>query len=287
MLPDAGAPSGRCSRVCWQPPEPDASLSNAMTAEVAPSIFLAFAAGLLSVLSPCVLPLMPAYLSLVSGLSVEELQQGHGQRAVRRRVMGACLAFVGGFSVVFVALGVGAVALGHAVRTWRLAIFGLEIGASQLAGVAIVLLGLHMMGLSPIRALYRDTRFHFKMHQHSALSAAVVGAGFALGWSPCIGPILATILAVAGARETALQGVGLLAVYSAGLAVPFLLAGWSIEWFFVGFARIKRHFRKLEIGSGLVLVGVGGLLVADRFTALNSQFQFLNDWITAAERALQ
>jgi cytochrome c-type biogenesis protein len=117
--------------------------------------------------------------------------------------------------------------------------------------------------------------------------AALVGAGFALGWSPCIGPSLAGILTLAGARETVLHGVVLLLVYSAGLAVPFLLAGWSIERFFRATARVKRHFRALEIGSGLVLVGVGFLLVTNRFTALNGPLAFMNDFIAAAERALQ
>ncbi len=258
-----------------------------MVGRADPDIFLAFVAGLLSVLSPCVLPLLPAYLSLVSGLSVEEMREGHTDSGLRRRVMRASLGFVSGFSFVFVVMGVGAVAVGHVVRTWRLVLFGLEIGISQLAGVVILVLGLHMAGITPIRALYRDTRFHFAVNQRSFSSAAVVGAGFALGWSPCIGPILAAILAVAGARETALHGIGLLLVYSAGLAVPFLLAGWSIERFFHAFARIQRHFRVLEIGSGLVLVGVGLLLVTNRFTALNSRFSFLNDFITGAERALQ
>lgn len=258
-----------------------------MAATAGSDIFLAFAAGLLSVLSPCVLPLMPAYLSLISGISVEELQGGHGDRELRKRVMRACFGFVSGFSCVFVLLGVGAVAVGHVVRTWRLELFGLEVGISQLAGLVIIVLGFHLMGLSPIKLLYRDTRPQFKISERSFTSSAVVGAGFALGWSPCIGPILATILTVAGARETALQGVGLLLVYSAGLAIPFLLAGWSIEWFFRAFGQIKQHFRKLEIASGLVLVGVGLLLLTNQFTALNSQFQFLNDFINAAERALQ
>ena len=151
----------------------------------------------------------------------------------------------------------------------------------------IILLGLHMTGIRPIRVLYRDTRFHFQISRRSFLSALVVGAGFALGWSPCIGPILATILTVAGQRETVFDGVVLLTVYSAGLAIPFLLAGWSIEVFFEAFDRIKRHFRKLEIGSGLVLVAVGVLLVTGQLSALNSQFTFMNDFINAAERALQ
>jgi cytochrome c-type biogenesis protein len=258
-----------------------------MTPEASPDILLAFAAGLLSVLSPCVLPLMPAYLSLVSGLSLEEMQEGTTDADLRRRVMRACLGFVCGFTAVFVVMGVGAVAVGQVVRTWRLDLFGLQVGLSQLAGVLIIVLGFHMMGLSPIKALYRDTRFHVQVNQKSFTSAALVGGGFALGWSPCIGPILAAILTVAGARETVLQGVGLLLVYSAGLAVPFLLAGWSIDWFFRAFAHIKQHFRKLELGSGLVLVGVGFLLMTNRFTAFNSQFQFLNDFITATERALQ
>ena len=256
-------------------------------ADATPGFYLAFVAGLLSVLSPCVLPLMPAYLSLISGISVEELQQGQGDAALRGRVMRACLGFVSGFSAVFIVMGVGAVAAGHVLRTWRAEIFGVEFGVSQIAGVFIILLGLQMTGISPIRALYRDTRFQFQINRRSFVSSLVVGAGFALGWSPCIGPILATILTVAGHRETVLQGVALLSVYSAGLAIPFLLAGWSVEYFFEAFDRIKRHFRKLEIASGLILMGVGLLLVTGQLSALNSRFTFMADFINAAERALQ
>ena len=259
-----------------------------MAPDASPHILLAFAAGLLSVLSPCVLPLLPAYLSLVSGLSLDEIREGEADAALRARVMRACLGFIAGFTLVFVLLGIGAVAVGRVVRTWRLELFGLEIGMSQIAGAFILVLGLHMTGLTPIRALYRDTRSQSAGRGHrGTTSALLVGAGFALGWSPCIGPILAAILALAGARETVLHGMGLLLVYSAGLAVPFLIAGWSIERFFTAFARVKRHFRALEIGSGLVLVGVGFLLVINRFTALNGPLAFMNDFITAAERALQ
>jgi len=258
-----------------------------MSVEASPDIFLAFAAGLLSVLSPCVLPLLPAYLSLVSGLTVDEMRDGESDAELRARVMRASLGFVAGFTLVFVVLGIGAVAVGRVVRTWRLALFGFEIGMSQIAGVLILLLGLHMAGITPIRALYRDTRFSFAVQRHGFASAALVGAGFALGWSPCIGPILAAILTLAGARETVMNGMGLLLVYSAGLAVPFLLAGWSIERFFHAFARVKRHFRALEIGSGLVLMGVGFLLMINRFTALNGPLAFMNDFIASAERALQ
>jgi cytochrome c-type biogenesis protein len=231
---------------------------------------------------------MPAYLSLISGISVEEMHDGASDVLQRRRVMLACLAFVAGFSAVFVLLGVGAVRFGQLVRSWRGEVLGLEFGVSQLAGLIVILLGLHMTGLIPIRALYRDTRFQPTLgRHHSALSAFVVGAGFALGWSPCIGPILATILTVAASRETAFQGVALLTIYSAGLAVPFLVAGWSIERFFQAFTRIKQHFRKLEIVSGLMLVGVGFLLLTDQLSRLNNHFRFLTDALGAAERALQ
>jgi cytochrome c-type biogenesis protein len=249
--------------------------------------YLAFAAGLLSVLSPCVLPLMPAYLSLISGISVEELQEGSGRRGLRGRVMRACVGFVLGFSLVFIVMGVGAVAAGHALRTWRAEVFGFELGMAQIAGVLIILLGLHMTGIAPIRVLYRDTRVSLHSGGRSVVSTFFVGAGFALGWSPCIGPILATILTVAGSRETMLQGVALLTIYSAGLAVPFLVAGWSIDYFFEAFARIKRHFRKLELVSGGILMGVGFLLVTDQLSAFNSRFRFMTDLLTAAEKALQ
>ena len=154
-------------------------------------------------------------------------------------------------------------------------------------GAFILLLGLHMTGLTPIRALYRDTRFQIRFKQSSTVSAFLVGAGFALGWSPCIGPPLAMILTLAGSGETAFEGMGLLVIYSAGLAIPFLIAGWSIEYFFQAFARIKLHFRKLEIASGGILMAVGLLLVTNQFSILNSRFAFMAEWVAAAERAIQ
>src|SRR5262245_58960082 len=183
---------------------------------------LAFAAGLLSVLSPCVLPLMPAYLSLISGITVEELREGSGRGPVRRRVMAACLAFVCGFSLVFVVMGLSAVGLGHLLRTAGWSVLGFEFGVVQVAGLLVIGLGMHMTGLVPVRLLYRDTRPHLRVSEHGVASSLLVGAGFALGWSPCIGPILATILTLAGTHESVAQGALLLGIYSAGLAVPFL-----------------------------------------------------------------
>jgi cytochrome c-type biogenesis protein len=248
---------------------------------------LAFAAGLLSVLSPCVLPLLPAYLSLISGITVEELREAPALGAVRRRVMSACLGFVSGFSLVFVVMGLGAVGLGQLLRTARWQVFGFEFGVAQIAGLVVILFGLHMTGLVPLRLLYRDTRLQLRAGQHGFASALLIGAGFALGWSPCIGPILATILTLAGTRESAFEGAWLLAIYSAGLAVPFLVAGWSVERFFHAFQHIKRYFRALEVTSGLVLMSVGVLLVTDRLSSLNSRFQVMTEWLSAAEKALQ
>jgi len=255
--------------------------------ELGSHAYLAFAAGLLSVLSPCVLPLMPAYLSLISGITVEEMRESHGESHLRRRVMRACVGFVSGFSLVFILLGVGAVSIGRAVRTWDLEVWGLRIGFVEVMGAIVILFGLHMAGFTPIRALYRDTRFHVNVKRRGFASSFVVGSAFALGWSPCIGPILAGILGLAAVRESAMQGAVLLTIYSAGLAVPFLLAGWSIEYFFGTFSRLKRYFRLLEVASGMILVGVGVLLVTNQFSRLNSQFGFMNDWISAAERWLQ
>jgi cytochrome c-type biogenesis protein len=248
---------------------------------------IAFASGLISVLSPCVLPLMPAYLSLISGVSVAELGEGRTNREQRARVMEACLGFVTGFSTVFIVLGASAFALGRVLRVWRLDLFGYEIGIAQLAGVVIIVFGLHMMGILRIGWLLRDTRFQLDMGAPGFIGSFTIGAGFGFGWSPCIGPILGAVLTLAGSRETVFEGITLLAVYSAGLAVPFLIAGWSIDHFFTAFSRIKKHFRALEIGSGVMLVGVGILLTANQLGWFNAHFTFLTDIVVAAEEMLQ
>jgi len=251
------------------------------------SLGAAFGAGILSVLSPCVLPLMPAYLSLVSGLSLEEMREGGaGQTIVRRRVLRGCLGFCLGFSTVFVVLGASATALGRVLRTWHLDVFGVELGVAQLAGVLIIVMGLHLAGLLPIRALYRERRFQGAVETRNLVGTFLVGAAFAFGWSPCIGPILGGILTLAGAKDTLGQGMFLLAVYSGGLAVPFMLAGLSVERFFEHFQRIRPYFRRIELASGLLLVTIGVLVTTDQLTRLNGYFYFLNDIVAAAEQAL-
>jgi cytochrome c-type biogenesis protein len=255
--------------------------------DFAAQIPIVFASGLISVLSPCVMPLMPAYLSLISGVSVQELGEGRQDGAQRARVMEACLGFVSGFSAVFIVLGASAFALGRVLRGFHVDVFGWPVGIAQLAGLVIIVFGLHMAGVLRLGWLLRDTRLQLDLGAPGFVGSFVVGAGFGFGWSPCIGPILGAVLTLAGSRETVYEGITLLAVYSAGLAVPFLLAGWSIDFFFSAFARIKQHFRTLELVSGVLLIGVGLLLVTNQLTLFNRYFGFLNDLVYAAEEMLQ
>jgi cytochrome c-type biogenesis protein len=201
-------------------------------------------------------------------------------------VLLGCAGFVAGFSTVFVLLGASATAVGRVLQTWRVELLGVEIGAVQVAGALIVLMGLHMTGLLPIRALYRDARFHPAFQPQGCLGTYLVGAAFAFGWSPCVGPILGGILTLAGGRESVFQGMALLGVYSLGLALPFLLAGWSVEALFESTRRLGRHLRGIEILAGALLIALGVLVATNRLSALNSHFLFLNDVVEAAERSL-
>ena len=212
----------------------------------------AAAAGLLSFLSPCVLPLVPPYLTFIAGTTVEELS-GAGERRARRDVALAGLLFVLGFSTVFVALGATASVFGQVIRQY------IDL-LSYAAGLAIVAMGLHFLGVWRVALLYREARVQVEKPV-GVWGAYVMGLAFAFGWTPCIGPILAAILAVAGTEDTALKGAGLLAVYSAGLGLPFLGAALAIEPFFRFIKRFSRHFGKVEkvVGVLLVLTGVAFL----------------------------
>ncbi|MFI5318400.1 MAG: cytochrome c biogenesis CcdA family protein [Myxococcota bacterium] len=247
----------------------------------------AFGAGVVSVLSPCVLPLLPAYLSLLSGVSVEALRDADARAAVRGRVLRGCAGFVAGFSSVFVLLGASATSVSRALRRFALEIGPVTITLETVAGALIALMGLHLMGVLPIQWLYRDVRFGQRFVPKSALGTFVVGAAFAAGWIPCVGPILGGVYTLAASYETVGAGVALLATYSLGLAIPFFAAAWSLDWFFATFARIKAQFRWIEIGSGALLVGVGVLVMTDKLTLLNSYFAFMNDWVEQLESWLR
>jgi len=209
-------------------------------------------AGLLSFLSPCVLPLVPPYLTFIAGTTVEELGEG-GPRRARLDIALAALLFVLGFSTVFVAMGATASIFGQALRA--------HLGTlSWAAGLAIIAMGLHFLGVWRLAFLYREKRIHLEKPV-GLWGAYVMGLAFAFGWTPCIGPILAAILAVAGTEETLARGAILLAAYSAGLGVPFLLAAFAIEPFLGFLARFKSRFVYVEktVGVLLVLTGIGFL----------------------------
>ena len=280
------------------------------------SIFAAFVAGLVSFLSPCVLPLVPGYISMLSGIGVEQLKEGQTPRG---GLLTSALAFVLGFSMVFITFGASASAVGSfLVRNRSL--------LAPLAGALIILFGLHLVGwlakislragfvigfvlvavgvalnvrpgiaghtlkavhfysvaiiflLGPAmtRWLNRDIHFRHLGGQPGIISGFLMGFAFAFGWTPCIGPILAGVLAIAATRETIGEGVFLLACYSAGLAIPFLITALGIGGFLKFYQRFRRHLHTVEVFSGVLLIAVGGLVFMNRLIWLSGKLAFLN-----------
>jgi cytochrome c-type biogenesis protein len=280
------------------------------------TLFSAFAAGLVSFLSPCVLPLVPGYISMLSGVGVEQLRKGEGAKGI---LFSSALAFVTGFSVVFISLGASASTIGQFLRHNKSSL-------APVAGAMIVLFGLHLIGwlakipirvglaiggvlvaagvmlefppsgfnsrIAPIQLfaisviflvgpflsqwLNRDVHFRNLGGQPGAVGGFLMGFAFAFGWTPCIGPIFAAVLLVAAARETVLQGVILLAAYSAGLAVPFLLTALGVSRFLGFYQRFRKHLHAVEVLSGVLLLVVGALVFTNRFTWLSGKLAFLN-----------
>ena len=227
------------------------------------TLLAAFAAGFLSFISPCVLPLIPGYVSFVSGVSLEEMRGGSSapSTASRQQVLVTSLAFVLGFSLVFIALGASASAIGQFLLE-KLPLLG------KIAGAVIIVFGLHTMGLFRIAALETEKRVQTARKPAGPFGAILVGIAFAFGWTPCIGPILAGILVVAGSRDTVGEGVMLLAVYSLGLGIPFLLTSIAINRFFLFTARIRKHYHAIELVSGGLLVLIGVLIFTGQLTVI-------------------
>jgi len=234
----------------------------------------ALVAGLLSFLSPCVLPLVPAYLSYISGVSVNELRQHDdgGATTVRRHALGQSLWFVAGFSLVFILLGASASLLGQWMLS-HMAILG------KAAGMIIIVFGLHYTGIIRIPLLMMEARFDTGgINAKHGMGALVLGAAFAFGWTPCIGPILGAILAVAGAQAKMMHGIMLLATYSLGLAIPFLLAALITDSFLRWTQRFKAHFGVVEKISGILLILVGILIFLGSFSMISA---WLIHWFPA------
>jgi cytochrome c-type biogenesis protein len=225
------------------------------------TLLAAFAAGFLSFVSPCVLPLIPGYISFISGLTLEEMRGTANPRSSRPQVLLASSAFVLGFTVVFVAAGASASALGKFI-------YAQSPILEKIAGTVLIILGLHMMGVFRIRLLENDKRIHTQRKPAGPIGAFFVGTAFAFAWTPCIGPILGGILAMAASRESVGEGMQMLAVYSLGLGVPFLLTSVAIDHFFAAAARIRRYYRLIELVSGGLLIIVGLLIFFDQFTLI-------------------
>jgi cytochrome c-type biogenesis protein len=235
------------------------------------NILIAFAGGLLSFLSPCVLPLVPGYISLMSGVSIDHLK-AEGVSGSRRAVIANSLAFNAGLSVIFLTLGGAAGLLGAAIIN--------NVWVRVIGGLVIIVFGLHLIGLLKIKYLYKDTRQFSNEKPRGILGSLTLGIAFAAGWTPCIGPILGGIIGLAATSGGWKGGLLLSAFYSAGLSVPFLLTGLGINQFLSFYSKFRQHLHKVEVVSGIVLILIGVLVMSNRVTLLASSrlAGWLPDW---------
>jgi cytochrome c-type biogenesis protein len=233
------------------------------------SFLTAFVAGFISFLSPCVLPLVPGYISIISGSSLDQLKAREKDASLLRTVLLNSIMFIVGFSITFILLGASATWIGQMLLS-KMRLLG------QIAGLVLIAFGIHLTGLVKINALYRDKRFHNVEKPRGLLGALVLGLAFAFGWTPCIGPILAGIMTIASTKQTVAEGMFLLAVYSAGLGIPFLLTSLALNKFLAFYSRFKRHFHAVEVASGILVIAIGVLILTGSLSRLASWFTFLN-----------
>ena len=225
----------------------------------------ALIAGLLSFLSPCVLPLMPSYISYITGVSFEDLQDTTDKKRIRMLTLTNSLFFILGFSLVFISLGASSSAVGRLFVNYQdwIRIIG---------GVVIIFFGLFVAGFFQMSILQKEKRYHFRGKPTGYLGSVVVGTAFAAGWTPCIGPILGTLLMYASAQGSTLYGVKLLSMYSLGLAIPFLFASLAFNSFLSYSKKIRKHMRVIMVASGILLIAFGILLLTNKLTLLTSLF---------------
>lgn len=232
--------------------------------------FIALAAGFLSFLSPCVLPLLPSYLSFITGVSLEELIQSGKDSRMRKITIINSLIFIFGFSLVFVLLGTSVSLVGNIL-------FRYQIWITRIGGIFIIIFGLHLTGVLNLSLLQRDKRIHLGRRPLGYLGSFLAGIVFAAGWSPCIGPILGAILFYAASQNSILLGISLLAVYSLGLAIPFFLSSLALQIFLEYYAKLRKHLRLVSLISGGLLIAVGVLLATNNFALLSLG---LNRWLS-------
>jgi cytochrome c-type biogenesis protein len=236
----------------------------ALTVQASSSIgiVIAFTAGLLSFLSPCVLPLVPSYVTFITGLSVEDVTK------TRRTALVHALLFIAGFTIIFLLLGAGATTLGFVVKSQR-------AWLARIGGVLIIVFGLYLLGVLNIGAFARERRVHLANKPVGYLGSVLVGIAFGAGWSPCIGPILGAILTYTASEADLQRGMLLLLSYSMGLAVPFIAAAFAVDWFLKAFARFRKYLGYVQKVAGVLLIAVGLLMVSNYFTILATMLQAL------------
>jgi cytochrome c-type biogenesis protein len=241
-------------------------------------IGIAFIGGLASFLSPCVLPLVPGYISLMSGVSIDNLKSEQGSRiTARRAIIINSLAFNAGLSVIFLSLGATAGLIGAAITN--------NVWVRVIGGLVIIAFGLQLIGVLKIGALYKDTRFFSSEKPRGVFGSMMLGMAFAAGWTPCIGPILGGIIGLAATSGGWKNGLLLSAFYSAGLSIPFLITGLGINQFLSFYSKFRRHLHKVEVVSGIILILIGGLVMANRVTLLASSR--LAGWLPNLEGKLK
>ena len=229
------------------------------------SFFIAFSAGFLSFVSPCVLPLVPSYVSYITGLSLEELTSPEGKARARKMAMKNSLMFILGFSTIFIFFGASATFMGQFFLSNQAII-------RKIGGVLIIFFGLYIMGLIKPALLMRDARFHFQNKPAGYIGSYLVGVAFGAGWTPCVGPILGSILLYASTTGSVFIGIQLLAIYSLGLGLPLFLSSLGVQTFLVYFKKTSRHLRYVSGASGLFLVAVGLMIFTNSLTRLTSFF---------------
>ena len=234
------------------------------------SIFIAFSAGLLSFVSPCVLPLIPSYITYITGVSFKDLSDAGAKSKVRWATISHSFLFIMGFSTVFILMGASATYLGQVLVQYQYWIM-------KIGGVLIIILGISFTGLVSLPFLQMERRFELRKKPLGYVGSFLVGIIFAAGWTPCIGPILSTILICASTSKSLTTGVVLLAFYSMGLGVPFFLSSLAFSSFLSAFERIKRYMRIIMIVSGLFLIGIGILLLTDTFQVINNYLDLLTN----------
>lgn len=230
------------------------------------TLLAAFGAGLLSFLSPCVLPLVPSYVSYVTGLSVDQLKDSAGRQQFRKAILLNSLLFIAGFTTIFIAMGASASLIGQ----WLVAY---EEYLRKIGGILIVLLGLYLLGVFNVGFLTTEKRLHFQTRPLGYGGSFLIGVAFAAGWTPCVGPILGAILLYASTSDTFLDGLTLLVFYSFGLGLPLFAAAVSLDRFLANFKLVRRYIKAVSIASGMLLVTVGLLLYSNSFLLLTSYLE--------------